>query len=41
LGFGAGVIEGPNGAARILDLKPSTTRFRIKKLGIAKSDYSV
>ena len=29
-----GVIEGPNGAARLLDLKPSTARFRIKKLGI-------
>jgi formate hydrogenlyase transcriptional activator len=34
-----GVIEGPNGAARLLNLKPSTTRFRMKKLGIAKSDY--
>jgi len=27
-----GVIEGPAGAARLLNLKPSTTRFRIKKL---------
>jgi formate hydrogenlyase transcriptional activator len=34
-----GVIEGPNGAARLLDMKPSTTRYRIKKLGIRKSDY--
>jgi formate hydrogenlyase transcriptional activator len=34
-----GVIEGPNGAARLLNLKPSTARFRMKKLGIAKSDY--
>jgi DNA-binding NtrC family response regulator len=34
-----GVIEGPNGAARLLDLKPSTTRFRIKKLGIRKEDF--
>jgi PAS domain S-box-containing protein len=28
------IIEGPNGAARILDLNPSTLRYRIKKLGI-------
>jgi formate hydrogenlyase transcriptional activator len=34
-----GVIEGPNGAARLLDLKPSTARFRIKKLGIRKEDF--
>jgi transcriptional regulator with GAF, ATPase, and Fis domain len=34
-----GVIEGPRGAAVLLKLKPSTTRFRMKKLGIAKSDY--
>ncbi|MCC7412410.1 MAG: sigma-54-dependent Fis family transcriptional regulator [Gammaproteobacteria bacterium] len=34
-----GVIEGPNGAARLLDLKPSTARFRIRKLGITKIDY--
>ena len=31
-----GVIEGPNGAARLLNLKPSTTRFRIRKLGIQR-----
>jgi formate hydrogenlyase transcriptional activator len=35
-----GVIEGPNGAARILDLKPSTARFRIRKLGIKRENYS-
>jgi transcriptional regulator with GAF, ATPase, and Fis domain len=35
-----GVIEGPNGAARLLNLKPSTARFRMKKLGITKPDYS-
>jgi len=29
-----GVIEGPGGAARILDLNPSTLRSRMKKLGI-------
>jgi DNA-binding NtrC family response regulator len=34
-----GIIEGPNGAARLLNLKPSTARFRIKKLGITKHDY--
>jgi DNA-binding NtrC family response regulator len=34
-----GVIEGPHGAARRLNLKPSTARFRIRKLGIRRSDY--
>lgn len=34
-----GVIEGPNGAARLLDLKPSTARFRIKKLGIEREHF--
>jgi formate hydrogenlyase transcriptional activator len=34
-----GVIEGPRGAARLLDMKPSTVRFRMKKLGISKIDY--
>jgi len=34
-----GVIEGPHGAARLLDLKPSTTRFRMKKLGIRREHY--
>ena len=34
-----GVIEGPKGAARLLNLKASTTRFRIRKLGIAREDY--
>jgi transcriptional regulator with GAF, ATPase, and Fis domain len=34
-----GVIEGPRGAALLLKLKPSTTRFRMKKLGISKTDY--
>jgi PAS domain S-box-containing protein len=31
-------IEGPNGAARILGLNPSTLRTRIAKLGIMKND---
>ena len=35
-----GVIEGPHGAARLLDLKPSTARFRIKKLGISRAEYA-
>ncbi len=35
----AGVIEGPKGAAKLLDMKPSTTRYRMKKLGIRKADY--
>lgn len=34
-----GVIEGPRGAARILGLKPSTARFRIKKLQIEYGDF--
>ena len=34
-----GVIEGPKGAARLLNLKPSTARFRMKKLGISRTDY--
>jgi transcriptional regulator with GAF, ATPase, and Fis domain len=34
-----GVIEGPHGAARLLNLKPSTARFRIRKLGIRRSDF--
>jgi len=33
------VIEGSHGAARLLALKPSTTRFRMKKLGIIRDDY--
>jgi DNA-binding NtrC family response regulator len=34
-----GVIEGPQGAAKLLGLKPSTARFRMKKLGITKADF--
>ncbi|PPC91969.1 MAG: Fis family transcriptional regulator [Methylobacter sp.] len=30
------VIEGANGAAKILNMQPSTLRYRIKKLGISK-----
>jgi Bacterial regulatory protein, Fis family len=34
-------IEGPNGAAAILKLNPSTLRGRIKKLGVARSREGV
>jgi len=34
-----GVVEGQNGAAQLLDMNPSTVRFRMKKLGISKVDY--
>ncbi|HEU5239690.1 MAG TPA: sigma 54-interacting transcriptional regulator, partial [Pyrinomonadaceae bacterium] len=35
-----GRIEGPNGAAKILGLNPSTLRTRIGKLGIQKQSFS-
>ncbi|HET9533055.1 MAG TPA: helix-turn-helix domain-containing protein, partial [Blastocatellia bacterium] len=31
-----GVIEGPNGAARVLNIHPNTLRSRMKKLGIRR-----
>ena len=34
-----GVIEGPQGAAALLRLKPSTARFRIRKLKIDRKEY--
>ena len=34
-----GVVEGPRGAAQLLDMNPSTVRFRMKKLSIGKADY--
>jgi formate hydrogenlyase transcriptional activator len=34
-------VDGPNGAARILNLNPSTLRSRIKKLGIRRSDDGI
>jgi formate hydrogenlyase transcriptional activator len=34
-----GVVEGPGGAARILDMHPNTLRSRMKKLGIRRSDH--
>jgi transcriptional regulator with GAF, ATPase, and Fis domain len=30
-------IDGPNGAAMALDIKPSTLRDRMKKLGVTRS----
>jgi transcriptional regulator with GAF, ATPase, and Fis domain len=33
-----GVIEGPAGAARILNLNPNTLRSRMKKLGVTRPD---
>jgi transcriptional regulator with GAF, ATPase, and Fis domain len=35
-----GVIEGPQGAARLLKMNASTTRFRIRKLGITRADFA-
>jgi formate hydrogenlyase transcriptional activator len=34
-----GVVDGPKGAARILDLHPNTLRHRMSKLGIKRSAY--
>jgi PAS domain S-box-containing protein len=36
-----GVIEGPNGAAAVLGLHPSTLRSRLKKLGIKRSAHEM
>jgi formate hydrogenlyase transcriptional activator len=36
-----GVVEGPRGAAGVLDLHPNTLRSRIKKLAIQRSDYEI
>jgi len=33
-------IDGPKGAARILDMHPETLRSRMRKLGIVRPDYS-
>jgi len=33
------VIEGPNGAARVLELNPNTLRHRMKKLGIKRPTH--
>jgi formate hydrogenlyase transcriptional activator len=36
-----GVIEGPRGAAKILNLHPNTLRSRMKKLGIERTSASL
>ena len=36
-----GVIEGPKGAAKILNLHPNTLRHRISKLGIKRSTHRI
>lgn len=36
-----GVIEGPNGAAKALDLHPNTLRHRMSKLGIKRSAHGI
>jgi transcriptional regulator with GAF, ATPase, and Fis domain len=35
-----GVIDGPRGAAKILNLHPNTLRSRMKKLGIGRNDQA-
>jgi len=35
------VIEGPRGAARILDLHPNTLRSRLKKMGISRASHEL
>jgi DNA-binding NtrC family response regulator len=35
-----GVIEGPQGAAQLLKMNASTTRFRMRKLGITRADFA-
>jgi len=34
-----GVVEGPKGAARILNLHPNTLRHRMSKFGIKRSSH--
>ncbi|MGE5850583.1 MAG: helix-turn-helix domain-containing protein, partial [Candidatus Methylomirabilota bacterium] len=36
-----GVIEGPKGAAKILNLHPNTLRSRMEKLGIKRSRHGI
>jgi transcriptional regulator with GAF, ATPase, and Fis domain len=36
-----GVIEGPAGAARILELHPNTLRSRMKKLGVTRTAHEI
>jgi len=34
-----GVVDGPKGAARILNIHPNTLRHRMSKLGVSRSDH--
>jgi formate hydrogenlyase transcriptional activator len=36
-----GVIEGPQGAAKLLNLHPNTLRSRMKKLGVKRSNHAI
>jgi formate hydrogenlyase transcriptional activator len=36
-----GVIEGPQGAAKLLNLHPNTLRSRMKKLGIKRLSHDI
>ncbi len=36
-----GVIDGPRGAAKLLELHPNTLRSRMKKLGITRTDHEI
>ncbi len=36
-----GIVEGPEGAARILDLHPNTLRSRMKKLGMLHARHEI
>ena len=36
-----GVIEGPHGAAKVLNLHPNTLRSRMKKLLITRADHEI
>ena len=36
-----GKIEGPGGAAALLDINPHTLRARMRKLGVAWSQYRI
>jgi transcriptional regulator with GAF, ATPase, and Fis domain len=41
LAHSGGVVEGPDGAARILDLHPNTLRSRMKKLGLPRARHEM
>jgi formate hydrogenlyase transcriptional activator len=41
LKLSSGVIEGANGAAKILHLHPNTLRNRMAKLGIKRADHQI